>query len=90
VNDLTFLREAVAVMRELGVLSWNGIVLGPPSVSASAPLTEEEKLERMKQAIVDKARRVHETMFAAVSVRPRPEDVVPRGVTASERDDGRA
>lgn len=63
------LERDVATMRALGVMSWNGIVLGPPPVvaeSARGPLTAEE--ERMI-ASRDAARHIA-AAFAASTTRP--------------------
>lgn len=43
-NDL---EEAVAVMRRLGVLEWNGIVLGPAPQTPVAPLDTEAKVKKL-------------------------------------------
>ena len=41
------LEEAVAVMRRLGVLEWNGIVLGPVPQTPVAPLDTEAKVKKL-------------------------------------------
>lgn len=43
-NDL---EEAVAVMRRLGVVEWNGIVLGPAPQTPVAPLDTEAKVKKL-------------------------------------------
>lgn len=46
--DLADLRIQVATMRELGVVSWNGIVLGPEPLpkSTAKPPKKDEQYER--------------------------------------------
>lgn len=89
------LEKDVDVMRRLGVALWkrpgNEIALGPPPQDATPVQLSPE--ERHARAVAADHRRM-EIMFAASSVRPRMpesrslENVVPRGVTPSERDDG--
>lgn len=88
---LDFLRMSVALMRELGVMKWAGIELGPdPHAAPAAPSDEEIALRR-----AEAARRHHDIMFASSSSRPPlpgmqgrqngPKSVVPRGVPAPGR-----
>lgn len=61
------LRTKVALMRELGVTSWDGIVLGPPPPPPPRVLTDEERAKR------DAARLEAERqdLFAASGYAPR-------------------
>jgi hypothetical protein len=65
-KDLLALREAVAVMRELGVLSWDGIVLGPAPGGPATPMTPQDELAHAQR----EADRRHRTMYAATSFIP--------------------
>ena len=47
-DDLIALRASVATMRELGVLQWNGITLGPtpPTAPEAKPAQDDPLAER--------------------------------------------
>lgn len=63
------LRLDVALMRELGIVRWMEIYLGPPPAEHMSPSTPEERAEREAR----KAERKHEILFASTSVRPKVE-----------------
>lgn len=62
-------RADVAMMRELGMLKWGTVVLGPPPVEAK-PAREMTAEERQKLEL-DREQRKHDIMFAASSTKPR-------------------
>lgn len=64
-KDLPALREAVAVMRELGVLSWDGIVLGPAPIEPGKADPQDLLAHAEREA-----ERRHRTMYAATSFVP--------------------
>jgi hypothetical protein len=52
------LRRNVSVMRELGVMSWNGIVLGPPPATAQE-VSEAQDQKEVKLSRADRAKLRH-------------------------------
>jgi hypothetical protein len=56
-------------MRKLGVIHWEGVVLGPEPKPITPPkeLTEDE----LKARAFNEAERKHNTLFAASSVKPK-------------------
>ncbi len=63
------LRKRVALMRELGVTSWDGVVLGPEPVKPEAPKeqTPEEVKAELKRAEEAQLKRT----YGATGIRPR-------------------
>lgn len=53
VGDRRGLREDVALMRELGVVEWGGVKLGPAPVKALPPLPPETDEERYASRLSD-------------------------------------
>lgn len=69
------LRLKVAAMRELGVLEWGDIKLGPPPLPRAPQLTEDDILARENR----EAEARHRTMFASTGfVPPRHIGLPPR------------
>lgn len=63
------MREDVALMRELGVLRWGAVWLGPPPTDSKAAV--ELSPEEAKRRLLEHEQRRHDTLFAASSVKPR-------------------
>jgi hypothetical protein len=91
-EDLEYLRAAATLMRELGVLEYNGIKLAPPTQKPERiELTAEELYERQVRAATMR----RDIQFAASSIKPilkhppmNPDSVVQRAVSARERGSG--
>lgn len=62
-------RLDVKLMRNLGIMRWGSIILGPEpmKVEPAKELTADEQ----KARIEEEQRRRHETMFGASSIRPK-------------------
>lgn len=63
-------RLDVAVMRELGMLQWEGIVLGPLAPPPPAPARELTP-EELRARVLEREQRRHDVLFAATSLKPR-------------------
>jgi hypothetical protein len=64
-------RKDVALMRELGMLRWGAVWLGPAVAAANVAPMRERTAEEIRAHELAIAQRQHDTLFAASSMKPR-------------------